>query len=93
MILGAIRAGADGALVAELLESQPQLASRFARGLPDMAPKAYRWEAEMREIAAFLRDDPAGAAIFEGAAQLYGRLAGGGREIDTLMEFAARLRV
>ena len=40
-----------------------------------MYPKAYRWVAEMREIAAFSREDKAAAMIFEGAAQLYDRLA------------------
>jgi hypothetical protein len=40
-----------------------------------MYPKAFRWVAEMREIAAFLNDDKAAAMMFEGAAQLYERLA------------------
>lgn len=75
MILGATRAGAADALIEELRESQPHLIPRLALGLPDMVPKAYRWVAEMREIASFLREDPAGAAMFEGAAQLYDRLA------------------
>src|SRR5271166_5667890 len=47
----------------------------FRPGIPDMYPKAYRWVAEMREIAAFLGEDKAAAMIFEGAAQLYDRLA------------------
>ncbi len=75
MILGAERAGAAGALRAELAASQPQLLARFATSLPDMVPKAYRWVAEMRETAAFLGDDPAGVAVFEGIAQLYERIA------------------
>ena len=56
-----------------------------------MYPKAYRWVAEMREISAFLREDKAAAMIFEGAAQLYDRLATDianvGQERDTLDEF------
>jgi len=40
-----------------------------------MYPKACRWVAEMREIAAFLNEDKAAAMIFEGAARLYDRLA------------------
>lgn len=75
MILGAERAGAGEALRAELAESQPQLLARFATTLPDMVPKAYRWVAEMREISAFLGEDPAAAAMFEGMAQLYDRVA------------------
>ena len=95
MILGAERAGAAEALLAELHESQKQLVGRFARALPDMVPKAYRWEAEMREIASFLGDDPAGAAMFEGAAQLYARLAADERgersEVGSLEAFARAL--
>ncbi|MBV8915836.1 MAG: NAD(P)-dependent oxidoreductase [Acetobacteraceae bacterium] len=92
MILGATRAGAAEALLAELRETQPQLVARFARGLPDMIPKAYRWVAEMREIAAFLDGDPAGAAMFEGAAELYERIAQAeGGEVTTLKEFARAL--
>jgi putative dehydrogenase len=53
--------------------------------------KAYRWVAEMREIAAFLGEDKAAAMIFEGAAQLYDRLsadiANEGQERDGLDEF------
>lgn len=75
MVLGAERAGAGAALRAELADSQPQLLSRFATTLPDMIPKAYRWIAEMREIAAFLDEDPAAAAMFEAIAQLYERIA------------------
>jgi 3-hydroxyisobutyrate dehydrogenase-like beta-hydroxyacid dehydrogenase len=92
MALGATRAGAGPALVAELGETQPALRTRFGRALPDMAPKAYRWVAEMREIAAFLKDDPDGAMVYEGIARLYERLAATGPEIDSLIEFADQLR-
>ncbi len=75
MVLGADRAGAGAALRAELAASQGQLLDRFQGSLPGMVPKAYRWVAEMREIAAFLDADPAGAAVFEGIAQFYQRIA------------------
>jgi 3-hydroxyisobutyrate dehydrogenase-like beta-hydroxyacid dehydrogenase len=95
MVLGAERAGAADALMAELRESQPQLLARFAKGLPDMVPKAYRWVAEMQEIAAFLEGDPAGVAIFRAAAQLYERLAADDKaertEAGALEAFAARV--
>jgi uncharacterized membrane-anchored protein len=59
-----------------------------------MYPKAYRWVAEMEEIAAYLEADPAGAEIYQGAAHLYERLAAaraaGGAEIETLDAFLAR---
>jgi 3-hydroxyisobutyrate dehydrogenase-like beta-hydroxyacid dehydrogenase len=75
MLLAASRSGASTGLYQELGESLPQLLSKFQTGIPDMYPKAYRWVAEMREIAAFLGEDKAAAMIFEGAAQLYDRLA------------------
>ncbi len=75
MILAAGRNGIAQALRAELAESQPQLLQRFQGSLPDMAPKAYRWVAEMEEIAAFAGDDPATRRIYEGIAALYVDLA------------------
>ncbi len=78
MILAATRAGAADALRRELADSQAQLLARFAKALPDMYPKAYRWAGEMEEIAAFLHEDPAAASMFKGAAGVYERLAGDG---------------
>ena len=75
MVLGAERNGAGDALRAELARSQPELVGRFAKAMPDMLPKAYRWIAEMREIAAFLGPDDPAALMFEGAARVYERLA------------------
>ena len=74
MILAATRAGAGEALHAELAASQPQLLARFARAMPDMYGKAYRWVAEMREIAAFVGDQPE-HAIYEGMAGLFEHIA------------------
>jgi L-threonate 2-dehydrogenase len=91
MLLAASRSGASTELYRELGESLPQLLSRFEKGIPDMYPKAYRWVAEMREIAAFLSEDKAAAMIYEGAAQFYDRLAidieNKGQERATLDEF------
>jgi hypothetical protein len=92
MVLGAARAGAGEALLSELGISQAALLKRFGTSLPGMVPKAYRWVAEMREIAAFLGDDKAGAAVFEGIAQLYERIAadaaGERTEVAVLEAFA-----
>jgi 3-hydroxyisobutyrate dehydrogenase-like beta-hydroxyacid dehydrogenase len=75
MYLAAIRSGADDGLRHELAASVPQVADRLARGIPDMYAKAYRWVAEMEEIADFLgKDDPA-ALIFRGMAGLYRKMA------------------
>jgi 3-hydroxyisobutyrate dehydrogenase-like beta-hydroxyacid dehydrogenase len=75
MMLGARRAGVGEALMSELRDSQPALAARFMRGMPGMYSKAYRWVAEMEEIAAFLGEDAAAASVYEGLARLFERLA------------------
>jgi hypothetical protein len=78
MMLGATRAGVTETLYAELAASQPALLPWFSRQIPGMYQKAYRWVAEMEEIADFLDEDPAAAEMFRGAADLYERLAGEG---------------
>ena len=75
MLLAATRAGTADALRRELEQSQPALLTWFARQVPSMFDKAYRWVAEMEEIAAFAGDDPAGEALFRATAELYRRLA------------------
>ncbi|WP_027174444.1 NAD(P)-dependent oxidoreductase [Methylobacterium sp. 10] len=92
MVLAAGRAGAAEALHAELAESEPELLARFSRVLPDMVPKAYRWVAEMDQIASFLGNDDGGRRMFDGAGRVYERLAaeeGDGNEIERLRAFAA----
>jgi 3-hydroxyisobutyrate dehydrogenase-like beta-hydroxyacid dehydrogenase len=72
LLLAADRHGAADALRAEMQRSMPDLFARYGRQIPDMVPKAYRWVAEMEEIAAFLaEDDPSGARLFEGMAGLF----------------------
>jgi len=75
MMLAATRAGMAAALHRELAESQPMLLAWLGRSVPGMYPKAYRWVAEMEEIAGFVGEDAAAEKIFEGAAGLYTRLA------------------
>jgi 3-hydroxyisobutyrate dehydrogenase-like beta-hydroxyacid dehydrogenase len=75
MSLAAMRNGAGDALLAELAQSQPALAAWLAGNVPRMPPKAYRWVAEMEEIAQFIGADFAEHRIYEGAAGLYARLA------------------
>ena len=75
MMLAATRAGAAAALRDELADSQPELTPWFARQIPGMYDKAYRWVAEMREVAHFASEDSATAAIYEGIAQFYERMA------------------
>jgi 3-hydroxyisobutyrate dehydrogenase-like beta-hydroxyacid dehydrogenase len=96
MMLGAAANGAAAALLAELGESQPNLLAYLRRSMPDMYPKAYRWVAEMHEIAGFLADDSGVSQIYEGMAGLYqsiakaaGEARGPGDAIATLDEVLA----
>lgn len=94
MFLAADRAGAGAALHAELMESQAVLMPWLGRFIPSMFDKAYRWVGEMEEIAAFLGEERGEAAMYEGAARLYARLAddqdGPGEEIAALRRFLAQ---
>ncbi len=75
MMLAATRAGTADALKAEMAISQPALLGWLTRQMPRMHAKAYRWVAEMEEIAAFVGEDPAGAQFYQAAARLYERIA------------------
>ena len=75
MILAAARSGATEALYQEMSESLPGLLQSLRRQVPDMLPKAYRWVAEMREIAAFAGEDAAAHKVFEGFSELFERVA------------------
>jgi len=75
MMLAATRAGTADALIAEMTVSQPMLLRWLTGQMPRMHSKAYRWVAEMEEIAAFVQQDPAGTDFFHAAARLYARLA------------------
>lgn len=94
MMLAATRFGAAPALAAELAASQPDLLRYFSHSVPDMYPKAYRWVAEMQEIAAFAGEDAATRQIYTGIAGLYERLAqdaaGARQEIVALDTFLGR---
>ena len=75
MMLAATRAGNADDLYAELQASQKELFPWLKRQLSMMPPKAYRWVAEMQEIAGFVGDDPAAGELYEGAAHFYERFA------------------
>jgi 3-hydroxyisobutyrate dehydrogenase-like beta-hydroxyacid dehydrogenase len=75
MLAAAERDGLGDALRAELARSQPGFLARLDRAVPAMRPKAYRWVAEMRQIAEFVGAPEDGATIYEGAAQLFQRVA------------------
>jgi len=75
MMLASVRGGSAAALKAELAESQPALLGYLTRQMPAMYPKAYRWVAELDEIAAFVGQDRPEHAMLEAAARLYERIA------------------
>ncbi len=75
MLLAATRGGTADALFAELSGSQPQMLAWLKRNLALMPPKAYRWVAEMHEIAAFVGEDPSAHELYLGAAHFYERIA------------------
>jgi 3-hydroxyisobutyrate dehydrogenase-like beta-hydroxyacid dehydrogenase len=75
MMLAASRAGTAEVLHRELAATQPQLLAWLTRQVPNMYSKAYRWVAEIEEIAGFVSEDEAGHQIFCGAADLYDRIA------------------
>src|SRR5258707_1253114 len=80
MLLAATRGGTADALFAELQGSQPQMLAWLKRNLALMPPKAYRWVAEMHEIAEFVGEDPSAHELYLGAAHFYERIA---RDFET----------
>jgi len=75
MMLAATRAGTAEALIAEMKVSQPALLQWLTNQMPKMHSKAYRWVAEMEEIAAFVGPEQTGDGFYQAAARLYERIA------------------
>jgi putative dehydrogenase len=74
-MLAATRAGTVDALIAEMKVSQPGLLKWLTNQMPKMPSKAYRWVAEMEEIAAFVGPEQTGDGLYQSAARLYERIA------------------
>jgi 3-hydroxyisobutyrate dehydrogenase-like beta-hydroxyacid dehydrogenase len=72
--LSAEACGAAPALFAEFEESHPALLQDLRAIMPGVPSRAHRWIAEMREIAAWMGDDPF-AAAFLAAARHYEAMA------------------
>ena len=95
MMLGATRAGTTEALLREMSESQPMMLNWLRGFVTRMPPKAYRWVAEMEEIATFQGDDPAARDIYLGIARFYEQIAAAvaepkpGDAVAQLNEFCA----
>jgi 3-hydroxyisobutyrate dehydrogenase-like beta-hydroxyacid dehydrogenase len=85
MMLAASRAGTADTLIAEMQVSQPALLKWLTAQMPKMHCKAYRWVAEMEEIAAFIGPGEAGDGLHHAAAELYGRIAAdfAGPQVET----------
>src|SRR5262245_3440958 len=75
MMLAATRGGSAAALKAELSESRPDLLRYLSNQVPSMYSKAYRWVAELDEIASFVGDEHAEHEMLAAAARLYERIA------------------
>jgi putative dehydrogenase len=75
MMLAATRAGTADSLIAEMKVSQPALLKWLTGQMPRMHGKAYRWVAEMEEIAAFIGPEHTGDGLYQSAARLYERIA------------------
>lgn len=91
MLLAAIRGGVDSELRAELERTHPAFVASFTRAIPDMFPKAYRFVAEMEEIADFVGEDQAARRMYLAFAEFYARVAsdleGGKDETGALAKF------
>ena len=75
MMLAATRGGSAEALKAELAESRPDLLRYLSNQIPGMYSKAYRWVAELDEIASFVGADHAEHEMLSAAAHFYERIA------------------
>jgi len=94
MILAAERSGSAEALRQELSESEQSLLKTMSHRIPNsLFPKAWRWVAEMQEIAEFAKEDAAAYEIWMGISKLYERIAedigGDHKETDALASFFA----
>jgi 3-hydroxyisobutyrate dehydrogenase-like beta-hydroxyacid dehydrogenase len=76
LLVAAQLAGVDRALAAEFEDSQPELLRWITGQLPKMPPKAYRWVAEMQEVAQTFETCGLPGATVRGAAEFYTIVAG-----------------
>jgi len=95
MIHAASREGLADALRDELARTQPGYLKRAELAIPDMFPKAYRWVAEMEQIAEYIGSEHEGAHIYDGMAQLYEWIASelkrpDSRDLASLAEFCRK---
>ncbi|HTN14376.1 MAG TPA: DUF1932 domain-containing protein [Sphingomonadaceae bacterium] len=94
MLLAAQRHGADKDLMKEMAISMEWLMGRQRGAIPTMYPRAYRWDAEMHEIAGFVApDDAPAAAIWHGLGDFFtdrARAYEAGEELEAIQQLLAR---
>jgi putative dehydrogenase len=94
MMLAAGRGGSAEALKAELEESQQPLLGYLTRQMPGMYSKAYRWVAELDEIAEFVGKNHPEHAMLAAAARFYENMAadfdGGKEDVAALDKFIGK---
>ncbi len=76
-----------GQLLEELKLSQPEMLEWLKTRLPQVNQKAYRWEAEMKEISRFLADSGLDNRMFESAQSLFRDLAQNLDQANVLQRF------
>ena len=75
MMLGAMHNHVAPTVKEALADSLPEILGYVSKQMPRMYPKAYRWVAEMEEIAKFLEAYPGASQMLAGAARLYEQVA------------------
>ncbi|WP_343552805.1 DUF1932 domain-containing protein [Pantoea sp.] len=75
MLINASRVGAADALREEMQESQAALMQRMEKAAPDMLPKAWRWAAEMDEIATLNQGELATDRLYQALGEICRQLA------------------
>ncbi len=85
--------GVTEALKAEMALSRADVLADIERNLPRVPPKAYRWVAEMEEIAATFADAGFTPQVYEGIARVYRMIADSplGRETPEVRSRGATL--
>jgi 3-hydroxyisobutyrate dehydrogenase-like beta-hydroxyacid dehydrogenase len=86
--------GVDREILAEWERSVPDVLARLARSVPASARKAWRFEAEMHEIASTFEAAGLPGGFHRAAAEVYARLAGfkDAKQPPDIAEIAERLR-
>ncbi len=96
MMLAATRGGTADAYFQEMQASQPELLAWFKRYVSGMPPKAYRWVAEMREVASFAGEHAETKELYEAIARFYEAMArdadGEQKDVAALKDFLNRAK-